>query len=177
MSDSDNKDTGEICFRHNDDVGAADASNDNYLSNCFIDTGVLGVIKDCSNPKSILLGRTGVGKSAILMEFDRINDHVIKIKPQDISMNYISSCNILNRFIELGINLDPVFKTLWRHVITIEIIKKVYGLDAGGRDRNILHRFFATFRKAVDTPYKECKDYFDEWNDSFWDDTEKGTTN
>jgi hypothetical protein len=50
----------------NSDIGAPDAESDDlFLENCFQDTGDLETLLDCSNPKCLVLGRTGSGKGNI----------------------------------------------------------------------------------------------------------------
>jgi hypothetical protein len=53
-------------FNQFDIIGGAGAEEDKYLSDCFIDTGYLKVLKDMSDCRQIILGRTGAGKSALL---------------------------------------------------------------------------------------------------------------
>lgn len=52
-------------FRRNSSVGAMDAESDErFLRDCFFDTGDLAALVDCENPKRIVVGRVGAGKSA-----------------------------------------------------------------------------------------------------------------
>jgi hypothetical protein len=54
-------------FRRNSSVGAMDAESDEkFLRDCFFDTGDLPALVDCGDPKRIVVGRVGAGKSALL---------------------------------------------------------------------------------------------------------------
>ena len=111
-------------FRKHDIVGAADAEDDlDFLRSCFIDTGSLRVLKNCADPRRIVLGRTGSGKTALLKRLAEAEERVIEVHPESLSLGYISNSTILRFFSSLGVNLDIFFKLLWRHVFTVEILK------------------------------------------------------
>ena len=93
-----------IIFRAGYNVGEAAAEDDGeFLKNCFIKVPVVDLLTDFSNNKSILLGRTGSGKTAILNYIKENYDNVIEIKPEDVSFEFISNSNIIKFFEELGI--------------------------------------------------------------------------
>ena len=72
----------EFTFRKNDDIGAAAAEDDvHFLSECFIDTGELEYLYDCDNPKQIIVGRTGAGKTALLTEIQGSSKKTINLSP------------------------------------------------------------------------------------------------
>ena len=52
--------SGQFVFRKNAVIGAAAAENDEeFLANCFIDTGDLETLADMKDYRRIVLGRTG----------------------------------------------------------------------------------------------------------------------
>jgi hypothetical protein len=54
-------------FRRNSSVGAMDAESDEqFLRDCFLDTGDLESLIDSDNPKRIVVGRVGAGKALYL---------------------------------------------------------------------------------------------------------------
>jgi hypothetical protein len=53
-------------FKATDSIGAAGAEDDDFLDDCFVDTGALDLLSNISDRRLILLGRTGAGKSALL---------------------------------------------------------------------------------------------------------------
>ena len=106
-------------FRRHASVGAAAAEEDNqFLSECFHDTGDLNILKDCQDPRRIAVGRTGIGKTALLRKFEEENDAIV-IVPESLSFNYLANSTILQFFLEAGVKLDLFFKLLWRHLFTI----------------------------------------------------------
>ena len=111
-------------FRTTDTIGAAAAEDDNeFLESCFLDTGALRILEDMNDRRLIVLGRTGAGKSALLATLERAHpDAVIRISPEHLALTYVANSTILNFFNTIGVNLDPFFKLLWRHVLTVEIL-------------------------------------------------------
>ena len=117
-------------FKKDMSVGAMDASEDsNYLYKCFVDTGYLSSLTDTDSPKSIVLGRTGSGKTALLNIISNENDNVINLLPQELSLNYITDSNIIRFFESTGVKLDLFYQLLWRHVLTVELIKKKFKIN------------------------------------------------
>jgi type II secretory ATPase GspE/PulE/Tfp pilus assembly ATPase PilB-like protein len=56
-------------FRKLDTIGAADAEQDKeFLKECFVEHGYLEVLRNCNDPRRIVLGRTGSGKTALLQK-------------------------------------------------------------------------------------------------------------
>jgi predicted GTPase len=94
-------------FNRNDTVGTAQAELDNaYLSTCFVDTGDLQVLRDTQNPKRIIVGRTGAGKSALVRKLIQEEEHVVDIQPMNLSIEYIANSDVLQFFEALGVKLD-----------------------------------------------------------------------
>ncbi len=118
------KTSGQFKFRRGDNVGAVDAANDRrFLDTCFIDTGDLAVLLDCDNPKCVVVGRTGSGKTALLLEVSKRAQHTEWIAPESLSLNYIANSDVVNVLSSLDVNLDPFFKLLWRHVIALQVFQ------------------------------------------------------
>ncbi|HEV3214382.1 MAG TPA: hypothetical protein VGZ27_01590 [Vicinamibacterales bacterium] len=113
-------------FRTTDSVGAAAAEDDSeFLNTCFVDTGALGLLKDVTDRRLIVLGRTGAGKSALLTVLEETErGRVIRISPEHLALTYVANSTVLNFFSTIGVNLDPFFKLLWRHVLTVEILTR-----------------------------------------------------
>lgn len=116
-------------FRAGSRIGFADAEDDwEYLSQCFIDIGHVQQALNTEDSGSILLGRTGAGKSAAIMHIKSVEDNVIELNPEDLSLNYISNSSILSFFHNLGVNLDLFFQLLWRHVLCVELLNYRYNV-------------------------------------------------
>jgi hypothetical protein len=118
----------KFTFRKHASIGAAAAEEDTkFLSDCFIDNGDLDPLLDCADRRRIVLGRTGAGKSALLKRLvDETN--AIVINPETLSFNYLTNSTILQFFLEPGVKLDLFFKLLWRHVFTVELLRRRYDL-------------------------------------------------
>ena len=107
------------------------------LADCFVDNGEIDLLRDNKRAESIVVGRTGAGKSALLME---LSNRVYKSKildPYDISIRFLEHSDII-QFIEiLGVNLDLFYRLLWRHILTIEFLKIRYDLKSESDSSNL----------------------------------------
>lgn len=157
-------------FRKHDNIGAADAEADRaFLEACFIDTGDLKELRDCTSPKRIVVGRTGAGKTALLSQLKAVSDRVIEIHPESLSFGYVANSNVLTFFAQAGVNLDLFFKLLWRHIFTVELIKKHYRIETESDKLSWLESFRNLFR---DARHRQAIEYLEQWGKSFWQDTE-----
>jgi hypothetical protein len=159
-------------FRSTDTVGVADAESDRaFLSECFVDTGEIDLLLDCSDHRRIVLGRTGAGKTALLTQFASKASNVINVKPESLALAHISNSTILQFIHELGVNLDIFFKLLWRHVFTVEIIKAHFKLDGSTANANVftwLHGVFSDKKRQHEKALK----YLESWGSAFWEQTD-----
>lgn len=157
-------------FRRHDNIGAEAAEEDvQFLANCFVDIGDIDALVDCSNAISIILGRTGVGKTALLEQLAK-NEDAISIRPESLSFNYLANSSILQFFLEAGVKLDLFFKLLWRHVFTVELIKRKYNITNEITKMTFLERFENIFTK--DKKKERAISYLRKWGDKFWEPTE-----
>lgn len=160
-----------VVLRQGLSVGAMSAEDDGaYLRDSFVSTGALDELIDTNSPKCIVLGRTGSGKSALLISLSEKQENVIQLDPESLSLNYISNSDILRFFENLGIDLDVFYQLLWRHVLILEIIKAKKQLH----DEFVSRNWIANLRqKIVGNPKKEkALNYLFEYGSSFWADTE-----
>ncbi len=162
---------GKFRFRKHDNIGVSDAEQDQrFLFDCFVNTGELDVLSDMKNPQRIVIGRTGAGKTALLMQLTHQNPKgVINVKPESLALNYIANSNILNFVRELGVNLDIFFRLLWRHVFVIEILKDLFEIENEDDSIKFVERIKQMFR---DKKHGQALDYLHEWGKSFWEDTD-----
>jgi len=161
-------------FRRTDQIGAMSAEQDlDYLMRCFVDTGELSLLMDSSDRRQLVIGRTGAGKTALLtMLRERSKERAINISPESLALTYISNSTVLRFFSELGVNLDPFFKLLWRHVFTVEILTRHYQPDVDNTsllDR-LRERFLGPSRE--DAEARQALDYLETWGKKFWVETE-----
>lgn len=173
------KDEDTFRFRRGDSIGAVDAENDaQFLSDCFVDNGDLDCLLDTANPKCIVVGRTGSGKSALLLKLaSTVKDNSIVVDAESLSLRYIANSDILNTLLELKVNLDPFFKLLWRHVIVITILQHIRPLTLGETKQGWFSRLLASLRNDRTSEAKAHRHsqvvafLRDHANDDFWADT------
>ena len=163
--------TKKFVFRSNQQIGAAAAElDDHYLNQCFIDTGDLEIIKDCTDPRLILIGRTGSGKSAIIYQLQETEEHVIPIRPESLALTYIANSNILKFFIETGVKLDIFFRLLWRHILCVEILKEKFQITSEERKNAFLDSLWRLIPR--NKKHEAALSYLRKWGESFWEETE-----
>ena len=157
-------------FRRLDNIGAAAAEEDiNFLRDCFLDTGSIETLLDCRDPRSVVIGRTGSGKTALLSRLSEVEERVIEIRPESLALSYISNSTILNFFDRLGVKLDIFFRLLWRHVFTVELIKHHFKIRKDFDKRSLFEKISSHF---VDNKGKEALQYLETWGKEFWEETE-----
>ena len=161
-----------IVMRRGISIGATSAQEDeSFLAECFIDTGQAQQITDISSPKCVALGRTGSGKSALLMHLEQTQEHYASIDPEDLSLGYISNSDILRYFDDLGINLDVFYQLLWRHVLIVELLKLKREFHDQETAKTWLARVYNSFDK--NPKRRAALEYLTRFSASFWLDTEK----
>lgn len=153
-------------------IGAAAAEDDEkYLSECFIDTGDAAVANDVTDSKCILLGRTGSGKSALIINMTENHDHVININPNSLALSYISNSNILNFFESLGIDLDIFYQLLWRHVLCVELLNCYFDMKNDGGFRKFRDWLGVATGRNKNTQI--AINYLEKWDTKFWSEREE----
>jgi len=160
-----------IVIRQNLKLGELDAESDSVLlESCFIDSGYFEKLINTEDTASIIVGRTGAGKSALLQ---RVTSRVFRYKkldPNDISIRFLEHSDIISFFEELEVNLDLFYKILWRHILIIEFIKIRHDIKNENDTDGLLSSFTGFFKK--NDVKKKAFEYFREWGDKFWIDTD-----
>jgi hypothetical protein len=161
---------GPIIWR-NCAIGALDAETDEkLLSTCYVDNGCLEAIRDIASSSSIILGRTGVGKSATIIRLSQVESNVIRVDPLDLAFKHIENSTVIRFFQNAGVNLDLFHRLLWRHVIITELLKARYSLKDKGVTTRWLDSLFARVRG--DVARERSLRYLRQWGDEFWLTTE-----
>ncbi|WP_333631513.1 P-loop ATPase, Sll1717 family [Agrobacterium cavarae] len=163
-----------VVFRRNTGIGSPDAESDAaYLSECFLDNGDVDSLMDTDDPKCIVLGRTGAGKSALLAEVLKRGEHAVELSPEALALNYVNNSEVLRFFEAAGVNLDVFYSLLWRHILTVELLKMRYEIKNAENQRFFLDRLGELFSR--DRVKERALKYLREWGDHFWEETEYRT--
>ncbi|HEY6191918.1 MAG TPA: ATPase [Bacteroidota bacterium] len=157
-------------FRKNVDIGSIAAENDRFLKTCFLDTGQIENLEDMEDPKRIILGRTGTGKTAIINELKKKDWNIVSIDPEALSLQYLSNSTILQYLNQLGVHLDLFYKLLWKHIFTVELLKSRYQLEDEESQNKFLSSIFSYFGK--NKKKRKAIEYLVEWTGSFFETTE-----
>lgn len=153
-------------------LGELDAEADaDLLATCFVDNGQLGDLLDIQSPASVVLGRTGSGKSALLYKISLDVEHSVMLDPNDISIRFLEHSNIIQFFNELDVKLDLFYRILWRHILTVELLKLRYSLRSEAENQGLLARINQWANR--DSVEKRAVEYFSDWGDRFWLETDE----
>ncbi|WP_216608290.1 MULTISPECIES: hypothetical protein [Vibrio] len=118
-----------IIIKNNLKVGDLDAETDtSLLETCFIDKGYISQLMDVKDPLSIVLGRTGAGKSALIYKISQLAEKSKQIDPNDISVRFLEHSDIIQFLDTLDVNLDLFYRLLWRHILIVELLKLRYNI-------------------------------------------------
>jgi len=160
-------------FNKHELLGTPDAETDRNLNKVFIDIGAYDVLQDVDNPKCIIVGRTGSGKSALIKRLLENQHKIIRIAPEAMSLKFLSNSTILDYFRGLNIKLNFFYKVLWKHVFIVEILKLYLG-DTDQKKQSLLISLWSTISSGgkSDATKKAAIEYFDRWSDEFWLKTE-----
>jgi Cdc6-like AAA superfamily ATPase len=153
-------------FRRSDSIGAVDAEADKqFLEDCFYDSGLIERLQDCENSQCIVLGRTGSGKTALLLTFKERVENAISLEPENLAMTYLTGSTILHFLASIDIHLEMFFKLLWRHVLVTEILRSHLNLDRDSNEQGAWNKLLSFFGTAAD---KKALEYMRSYGGSFW---------
>lgn len=162
----------KVAFRQDWSIGKASAeADDDLLRQCFIDNGIAAQLRNTEDNASIVLGRVGIGKSAILNYIEQHENNVVRIDPTLFSIKYICNSNALQFVSALGVKLDPIFQALWKHVLCVEYIRLRYNIKSESDARGVWAKISTTF--SFNEAKRRAYDYFKQFGGvDFWKTTE-----
>jgi hypothetical protein len=115
-------------------LGSSSAERDHLLEESFFASADFSTVVAPDDFHCFLVGRTGSGKSAILLQIGReFPRHSVRIEPRAASLAYVFDLGVVKRLIQNGDDLELFLSALWKHIFVVEIIKLAYGTD-----RNII---------------------------------------
>lgn len=156
------------------DIGSPDAETDRILMKVFLESDSLHSILNTNSQKSIIIGRTGSGKSALLKYIEQNKEKVGIIHPEAMSLRFLCNSTILRYFRELDINLNFFYKVLWKHVFIVELLKLYFGDDVFKKQNWFNNLTEKLTRTGKSNPRRErAISYLTNWSKDFWLDTEK----
>ena len=158
----------EFIFQRNDDIGAAAAEDDStFLADCFIDIGDLSALEDCDNPRRIIVGRTGAGKSALISVLKIRNERYAQLSPHSLALNFIANSDVVNFFEAAGVSLAPFYGLLWRHLLVVELLKLKFNIRDEASQANYT-RYMEKVLTRKDRNKEQAVEYLTKWGNKFW---------
>ncbi len=146
-------------------------ADESLLRSCFIDNGVYARVVDVEDAGTVVVGRTGSGKSALIYHASKTLERSVIIDPENVSIRYLEHSNIIEFLTELGVNLDIFYRYLWRHVIIVELLKLRYNIKSIQDRASFGRRLIDALRR--DEARKRAVQYLEEWGERFWLETDE----
>lgn len=154
-------------FKPGFSIGGVAAETDPFLESCFISTDCYVTISNPENPKGAIIGRAGIGKTAIVEELRReYEGNIITIDPEALAFQFLGKSDMIRALRQSGVNLDYFYKLLWRHVIVVEILKHCFPEES--KRNRLLSQLIGNIKKTLrpDAGKERAIKYLDEWDAS-----------
>lgn len=153
-------------------IGKADADDDDdFLFDCFVDNPIIQEFEAFGPTKSLIVGGTGSGKTAVIRKILSSHDHAVRIDPREFSIEYVSNSDVLKVLNSYGVDLDLCFQILWQHLLVLEYIKAQYDVaNEDGADQ-FFDGFWRLFKN--DRTKAIALDYLKDWKGQFWQSTDE----
>jgi hypothetical protein len=157
-------------IRRNLTIGATTAEVDPLLQGCFVLTAAYEAAASQQDPRCILLGRSGSGKSAVIRRLAAEKANVVRIQPQNLALQFLGGSEMLQALRKTGVHLELFYKLVWRHVFVVELIKCVFpeqtrSLGTGGLGQ-LLRLLGVSSRKVRERD--AAAEYLDTWGTMFF---------
>lgn len=148
-------------------VGQVGAENDEeFLFKCFFDHPVYSVATDVESSKSLIVGSTGSGKTAILKMIEK-NNRATFIDLNDMAMKHISNSDALAFLESIDADLHPFYLLLWQHVICIEFIRIKFEVDTEEKSKKVFEKIKDFFDMKNPREERAIR-YLEIWKNNFW---------
>ncbi|AOF99259.1 KAP family P-loop domain protein [Blastomonas sp. RAC04] len=154
------------------DLGKAAAEDDDdYFSDCFVDTGIIDRILANNSSTSVLVGRTGSGKSAIIRRIKETHDNVCELHPDNLSLAYLADSWLLKFLTDQNFDLSLFYQQLWRHVLVVELLRFYEKLDSANKSKTFLAKLNNLFKD--NSGKQKAMEYLTKYGGDFWSDTDE----
>jgi hypothetical protein len=147
-------------------VGKNAAEEDtDLLYDCFVDSSALSDAMDVRSNTSILSGRTGSGKSAIIQYIKRMKGTAF-ISPSEMAMTHISNSDVMRFLHDIGADLNLFFQAIWKHVLLVEYIRLRYRITDEHNSKNWFTSMWDRFKG--DKRKLHALTYLEQYAGSLW---------
>jgi hypothetical protein len=148
-------------------IGANAAEmDDEFLLPCFVHYPPVELCLDIKSRGTVIDGRTGSGKTAILKYIASTADNASEIDPFEMSMSYVSNSDVINFLYAIGADLDLLLQVLWKHVLCIEFIRMRFSVNSEETSRGVFGWLYDRF--IHDARRQKAVTYLREWEGKFW---------
>ncbi|MCZ4295111.1 P-loop ATPase, Sll1717 family [Vibrio sinaloensis] len=163
-------------FRKNAIIGNLDAETDSFLEECFYESevfkGIVNFDSSEENPdftRRVIVGRTGSGKTALLRQIishSNVKVHDV-IEAENTVFEHINNNVFISRLIDTGVDLRVFYKSLWLHVLLVNVIQKLYRSSYTS-----FFNFIDDLSSGTKKPYKPdvVQEYLNSYKDNFFND-------
>ncbi|MGR9156266.1 P-loop ATPase, Sll1717 family [Rhizobium leguminosarum] len=147
-------------------VGKNAAEEDTeLLFECFVDSRALNEAMDPASNASIVSGRTGSGKSAIIQYLNR-KERTSYLSPVDMAMTHISNSDVMRFLNDIGADLNLFFQAIWKHVLLVEYIRLKYRINNEQNSRSWYNSIWERF--GGDRGRSRALSYLEKYAGSLW---------
>jgi hypothetical protein len=147
-------------------VGKNAAEEDTeLLFDCFVDSHALNEAKDPASNASIISGRTGSGKSAIIQYLHQ-KERTSFLSPVDMAMTHISNSDVMRFLNDIGADLNLLFQAIWKHVLLVEYIRLKYRLSDERNSQNWFNGIWEKFN--TDRGKANALGYLEKYAGNLW---------
>lgn len=161
-----------IVLRAGENIGVPAAEHDQaFLSDCFVKLPILDAIADITSHRCIVLGRTGAGKSALLLHLESVLPGASRIAPNEASFEHVGNSTIVRHLSELGIDLHAFYEYLWKHIIVVHVIRECLGVRTEQHFRLMVGKIDSFVRR--DQKKAAVVKYLERHGGKFWVDAEE----
>lgn len=161
----------KIIIESTDKVGAYSAERDDaFLIKCFFQHPAFGIVREPSNSESILYGNTGSGKTAIIRYLTQVEENVLNVDLDDVTLNYISNSNVVQVLDDLDADTNLLFRAFWQYIIILSYIRLKYRTNNAQKTNIWVDGLAERFRK--DKSRSKALKFLEKHRDMFWVDAD-----